>query len=191
MKNSCVLFQDYVSKLIIGDPTLRSTFAGPQIDKAAAERYETAVVEAYRDGTVLMGGEKLRGGIYDNGCYLAPTVVTHLKPDHRLCQEELFLPFVTVCEYDYIDEAIKWANSVDYGLTAGIFAGTQEEIDYILADVEAGVVYVNKESGATTGAWPGYQAFGGWKRSTSTNKGAGNVYYLPQYMREQSQTVID
>ena len=54
-----------------------------------------------------------------------------------------------------------------------------------------GVVYVNRSGGATTGAWPGYQSFGGWKGSGSTGKAAGSFYYIQQYMHEQSQTVVD
>jgi 1-pyrroline-5-carboxylate dehydrogenase len=58
-------------------------------------------------------------------------------------------------------------------------------------NIEAGVLYINRAAGATTGAWPGYQAFGGWKGSTGTGKAAGSHYYLQQYMKEQSHTVID
>jgi 1-pyrroline-5-carboxylate dehydrogenase len=57
--------------------------------------------------------------------------------------------------------------------------------------MEAGVLYVNRAAGATTGAWPGYQSFGGWKGSGSTGKAAGSFYYVQQYMKEQSQTIID
>ena len=48
-----------------------------------------------------------------------------------------------------------------------------------------------RPAGATTGAWPGYQPFGGWKGSGTTGKAGGGDYYVQQYMREQSQTVID
>jgi 1-pyrroline-5-carboxylate dehydrogenase len=149
------------------------------------------VALASRDGRVVIGGKVLSGGIYDKGAYVAPTIVTGLPTNHYLSREELFLPFVTVYPFRELADAIRWANEVDYGLTAGVYAGTREEIDAILHDIEAGLVYVNKEFGSTTGAWPGYQAFGGWKKSTSTNKGAGHVYYLTSYMREQSQTIID
>ena len=182
---------DYAAKLPVGDPTERAVFAGPQINKASVETFKWAVDLAKKDGTIVMGGEVLTGGVYDNGYFVAPTIVTGLPTDHQLSQEELFLPFVTIFPYDHIDEAISAANSVVNGLTGGIFAGTAEEIEYILSDFEAGLIYVNKASGATTGAWPGYQAFGGWKKSTSTNKGAGHVYYLTAYLREQSQTIID
>ena len=48
------------------------------------------------------------------------------------------------------------------------------------------MTYVNRPQGATTGAWPGYQPFGGWKGSGSTGKAIGSFHYLPLYLREQS-----
>ena len=53
-----------------------------------------------------------------------------------------------------------------------------------------GVVYVNRAAGATTGAWPGVQPFGGWKGSGTSGKAGGGLYYVQQYMREQSRTVV-
>jgi 1-pyrroline-5-carboxylate dehydrogenase len=52
------------------------------------------------------------------------------------------------------------------------------------------VVYVNRRAGATTGAWPGIQSFGGWKGSGSSGKSGLGPYYVQQFMREQSQTII-
>jgi 1-pyrroline-5-carboxylate dehydrogenase len=52
------------------------------------------------------------------------------------------------------------------------------------------VIYVNRKAGATTGAWPGVQSFGGWKASGSTGKSALGPYYVEQFMHEQSQTVV-
>jgi 1-pyrroline-5-carboxylate dehydrogenase len=54
----------------------------------------------------------------------------------------------------------------------------------------SGRVYVNRRAGATTGAWPGTQTFCGWKSSGSTGKGGLGPWYLPQFMREQSRTVV-
>ena len=81
-------------------------------------------------------------------------------------------------------------NASQYGLTAG-FYGAPREIEPFLERIEAGVTYVNRPQGATTGAWPGYQPFGGWKGSGTTGKAIGSFYYLPQYLREQSQTVVE
>ena len=89
-----------------------------------------------------------------------------------------------------LDEALERANAVPFGLTAGLFAGEQAEIDRFLEKIEAGVVYINREAGATTGAWPGVQPFGGWKRSGTAGKAGGGPYYIQQYMREQSRTQV-
>jgi 1-pyrroline-5-carboxylate dehydrogenase len=52
------------------------------------------------------------------------------------------------------------------------------------------VLYANRRSGATTGAWPGIQTFCGWKGSGVSNKGGLGPFYLPQFMREQSRTIL-
>ena len=87
------------------------------------------------------------------------------------------------------DEAMRLANDSDLGLTAGFYGGA-DEVAWFHEHIEAGVTYANRRQGATTGAWPGYQPFGGWKGSGSTGRGGGSLYYLPQYLREQSQTRV-
>jgi acyl-CoA reductase-like NAD-dependent aldehyde dehydrogenase len=62
-------------------------------------------------------------------------------------------------------------SAIDYGVTAGVFSRDDAEIERFLDEIEAGVVYVNRRAGATTGAWPGFQSFCGWKSSGSTGKG--------------------
>ncbi len=89
-----------------------------------------------------------------------------------------------------LSEAIAEANAVDYGLSAGIFSEDDAEVDRFLQEIEAGVVYVNRRAGATTGAWPGAQSFCGWKASGLTGKGGLGPYYLQQFMREQSRTIV-
>jgi 1-pyrroline-5-carboxylate dehydrogenase len=105
--------------------------------------------------------------------------------------EELFVPFLSVGIIESLDEALAWTNKAEYGLTAGIFSGEQAEIDQFFDEVEAGVLYVNKRTGATTGAWPGAQSFTGWKGSGSSGKGGCGPYYVAQFMREQSRCVIE
>jgi 1-pyrroline-5-carboxylate dehydrogenase len=89
---------------------------------------------------------------------------------------------------DSLDEAMQRANDVDYGLTADFFSSDPAEIKWFFDNIQAGVTYVNRQAGATTGAWPGYQPSGGWKGSGSTGKAGGGLYYVQQYMREQSRT---
>jgi 1-pyrroline-5-carboxylate dehydrogenase len=97
---------------------------------------------------------------------------------------------VAVAPFEELQEAIDKANDTEYGLTAGFFSGDKAEIDEWLDKIHAGVVYVNRRAGATTGAWPGVQPFGGWKGSGTTGKAGGGPYYVMQYLREQSRTVI-
>jgi 1-pyrroline-5-carboxylate dehydrogenase len=118
-------------------------------------------------------------------------IVDRLGADHRLNRDELFLPFVSVQPFDDLAAAIANGNRVAYGLTAGCYAGRQAEIDLFLDRAEAGALYVNRASGATTGAWPGHQPFCGWKGSGGAGgKGGLGPWYLPQFLREQSRTVM-
>ena len=109
---------------------------------------------------------------------------------HPLYAEEMFLPILMICPVRDLAEGVALANASPLGLTAGVY-GSEADVAYFLEHIEAGTVYVNRPQGATTGAWPGYQAFAGWKGSTSTGKAIGSFYYLPLYLREQSQTVVE
>jgi 1-pyrroline-5-carboxylate dehydrogenase len=185
---------EFISRLVaraaeikIGDPTRADVYMGPVINQAAVQRYERAAAEARRDGHVLAGGMRLGEGEFAHGHFVAPTIVS-VPRGHRIVREELFLPFVTVEPFETIEEAVALANDVEYGLTAGIFAKDPARIDYFMNHMQAGVLYANRKSGATTGAWPGVQAFCGWKASGSTGKGGCGPYYVAQFAREQSQT---
>jgi 1-pyrroline-5-carboxylate dehydrogenase len=102
----------------------------------------------------------------------------------------MFLPILMVQRYRDRDEAMRLANDTDMGLTAG-FYGSADEVKWFQDGIEAGVTYANRSAGATTGAWPGYQPFGGWKGSGSSGKAIASAYYLPLYLREQSRTVVE
>jgi len=102
----------------------------------------------------------------------------------------MFSPILMLCRVKDRDEAMQLANASSLGLTAGCF-GNDDDIDWFFEHIEAGVTYANRAQGATTGAWPGYQPFGGWKGSSSTGKGIASFYYLAQYQREQSQTRVE
>ena len=101
----------------------------------------------------------------------------------------MFLPILMVAPIESLEEAMKIANDIDYGLTAG-FYGNAEETEWFFDNIEAGTTYANRPQGSTTGAWPGFQPFGGWKGSGSAGKNGGGLYYLPFYMHEQSQTRV-
>jgi 1-pyrroline-5-carboxylate dehydrogenase len=185
------LLVEKTEKITIGDPIKRENWLGPIIDQKAVDRHQSAVSEARRDGTVFIGGEHLSDGALSRGYYVEPTVVGNLGASHRLFQDELFAPFTAVQAVDSLAEALRLANESTYGLTAGVYSEDQAEVDQFLDEIQAGVLYINRRAGATTGAWPGVQAFGGWKGSGSTGKAGLSMYYVAQFMREQSHTVVD
>jgi 1-pyrroline-5-carboxylate dehydrogenase len=182
---------EQAGSLVVGEATARDTFVGPVIDAAAVSRFTGTVQHARDHGEVVAGGNVLAGaGALPDGYYLAPTVVAGLPVGDPTFRDELFIPLVAVAPYDTLDEALDLANSTDLGLTAGFFSSDQGEIETFLDRIEAGVVYVNRAAGATTGAWPGVQPFGGWKGSGSAGNAGGGVYYVQHYLREQSRTVV-
>jgi 1-pyrroline-5-carboxylate dehydrogenase len=189
--------EEFLEKLLtqirsikIGDPSEREVFLGPIINQRALDKFRTTSEMCQKEGKILHGGRVLTGGIFDKGFYVEPTLVSGLPKDHRIFYEELFLPFLVEAPVDSLEEAIEECNKVNYGLTAGIFSQEDNDIEYFFNEIESGVLYANRRSGATTGAWPGVQPFCGWKNSGSTGKGGCGPYYVQQFMREQSRTTM-
>ena len=184
------LLAEKTARLKMGNPEQRDVYMGPVIDAEAGARFETSVAAARRDGTVIAGGVRRKGDPFDHGQYVEPTIVGGLPAAHALLRDELFLPFLAVVRCEGLAEGIAQGNKVPYGLTAGVYSTDKTELDYFFAHAEAGVLYANRRSGATTGAWPGIQTFCGWKGSGVSNKGGLGPFYLPQFMREQSRTIM-
>ena len=177
-------------ELSVGDPRDRDAFLGPVIDQEAVERFRSAVENVKETGgEVLAGGEVVTEGDLARGNFLQPTVVS-APQEAWIWEKELFVPFVAVTPVDSLDEGIDKANDTVFGLTAGVFAGTDEEVNQFFDRIEAGVVYANRRAGSTTGAWPNIQPFGGWKGSGTSGAGSGGPWYMRSYVREQARTMI-
>jgi 1-pyrroline-5-carboxylate dehydrogenase len=184
------LLRDKANKLVIGDPTERNTYIGPVVNKSSYQDFKNFTEEIHgAGGKFLTGGHVKTGGAFDKGYFCEPTFVTDLPFEHRLWQYEMFLPITTIGKVNDLHEAMKIANNVNYGLTAG-FYGSAKETDWFFDSIQAGVTYANRPQGATTGAWPGFQPFGGWKGSGSSGKNGGGYYYVQLYMHEQIRTLI-
>ncbi len=182
--------KEITDKLVIGDPTERNTYLGPVINQNSYNDFKNFTEEINQaGGNFLTGGHVKTGGIYDKGYFCEPTFVTDLPFEHRLWQHEMFLPISTIGKVSNLDEAMQIANNVNYGLTAG-FYGSLAETDWFFDNIEAGVTYANRPQGATTGAWPGFQPFGGWKGSGASGKNGGGYYYVQLYMHEQIRTLV-
>ena len=182
--------RDHARAISLGDPTLRETWMGPVINEAAARRFVESAESLARAGRVICGGARRMEGARAKGFYCEPTLVDAVPLDHPLWQTELFVPLAMIAEVDTLEDAVELANTVRYGLTAG-FYGSAKEAAWFFDRIQVGVAYANRPQGATTGAWPGFQPFGGWKASGSTGKNGGGLYYLPLYMREQIRALVE
>lgn len=178
-------------RIKIGNPLERDVWMGPVINEGAVDTYLSAIERAKNDGgKVLIGGKRMTTSPFDRGYFVEPTIIDGLPPSHPLFSEELFVPITVVASVITLDEAIDLANRTEYGLTAGIYSENENELKLFFDRIQAGVTYANRRAGATTGAWPGVNPFGGWKASGSTGRGTGGPYYVQQFMREQSRVRI-
>ena len=179
-----------IEALRIGDPRRKENWLGPVTTATAMADYKGyATLLGQHGGRVLIGGQPLRQGALEHGFFVAPTLA-EAPARHPLFAREMFLPIVMLCRVAGLEEAMRLANDSPLGLTAGCY-GNEQELAYFFEYIEAGVTYANRPQGATTGAWPGYQPFGGWKGSGSSGKAIASFYYLAQYLREQSRTVVE
>ncbi|MGH9464359.1 MAG: aldehyde dehydrogenase family protein [Thermoanaerobaculia bacterium] len=189
--------QEFLDKLVqrageikVGNPLEREVYLGPLIHAKAVATFERWVEQIrVGGGEIAAGGHVLTGGDLARGNYVEPTVALVPDATHAVWSEELFVPILAVRAVADFDEALAAANRSRYGLTAGIFSRDPAEVRRFLDGIEAGVTYVNRRSGATTGAWPGVNPFGGWKGSGACGPAALGPHYLLKFLREQSRTI--
>jgi len=184
------LLKQKIAALKIGDATRRENWMGPLTTPQGYAKFPTYCAKLGQDGArILAGGTALIHGGHANGYFVEPTLA-EAPSDHALFREEMFAPIVMLSRVADREEAMQLTNDSPLGLTAGCY-GDDDDLAYFFEHVEAGVTYANRPQGATTGAWPGYQPFGGWKGSGSTGKAIASFYYLALYQREQSQTRVE
>ncbi|MGW1278252.1 aldehyde dehydrogenase family protein [Streptomyces tsukubensis] len=134
-------FAASVEGLRVGDPRDPGTHVGPLASAAALERVESYVADAVRDGArVLTGGQRPDN---DGGFWYRPTVLAGVRADMAVCREEIFGPVATVQSFSGEDEAVALANSLEYGLAAGLWTRDASRAHRVAARLEAGVVWVN------------------------------------------------
>jgi 1-pyrroline-5-carboxylate dehydrogenase len=183
---------DKTKTIQIGNPLRREIFLGPVINESARKNYEKYIERIKTaGGEILTGGMVRKDGEFGHGYYVEPTIAVMKDNNNELFYEEMFLPILLVADVKSMNEALELSNRAIYGLTAGIFSRDEKEVNQFLNGIEAGVTYVNRRGGATTGAWPGVNPFGGWKASGSTGPAALGPYYLIKFLREQSRTVVE
>lgn len=142
-------------KLVMGNPQDSKTTLGTLISKKAAMQVEQAVNDAVEKGAKILTGGNREDAFYE------ATVIDNVSPDMDLVQNETFGPIAPIIRVKNLDEAIKIANDTEYGLQAGVFTNDYYAAMRCANEIEAGTVFVNKQSTFRTDNMP----FGGFKNS--------------------------
>lgn len=154
------LLKKKVENLNVGNPIQEGTQMGPVIDQGSMESILNYIEIAKKENGVLVtGGERLTDGERAHGYFVAPTVFRKMTPDMTIAQEEIFGPVISVMEAEDFDQAMEWANNVEYGLSSTIFTNDLEKSMRFVNEIEAGFTHVNMPSTYSEPQFP----FGGIK----------------------------
>lgn len=150
------------AKTIVVGPTRDwDTDMGPVIDANQRDRILSYIEGARAEGaTVALGGTKVTGEGFTEGFWVAPTIITGVRPDMRIAREEVFGPVLSVIAYDTDDEAVAVANDSDYGLAASIWSSDNARALAMAERIQSGSVWINDAHGINCRL-----PFGGYKQS--------------------------
>ncbi|HEY7982922.1 MAG TPA: aldehyde dehydrogenase family protein [Ktedonobacterales bacterium] len=136
--------------LRLGNGLDDATQVGPLINASQLERVHGYMEVARQDGArILAGGEPARAGALAHGHFYRPTLVTDVRPQMRLAQEEIFGPVLSIIEVETLEEAIRVNNDTRYGLSSSLFTRDVNAANIAMRDVSTGILYINA---GTTGA---------------------------------------
>ncbi|MDP7001887.1 MAG: aldehyde dehydrogenase [Candidatus Poseidoniaceae archaeon] len=138
-------FTAHVANMRIGNPADEATEFGSLTSHAHRDKVESYIELAQEEGgTILLGGNRPSlGQPFDNGAFLAPTIITNLTPDSRCAREEIFGPVVTIHEFSSEGEVIAFANATEYGLAGSVWTGDVERGKRIAEAIDTGMVWIN------------------------------------------------
>lgn len=154
--------------LTVGDPLDPRTNVGPVVDAAAGESIMEYVAIGKREATLVTGGYRLTGSLYDQGFFIKPTIF-ETAHGSRISQEEIFGPVLSVIKVRDFDEAVRVANDVEYGLSSSIYTKDVNLAFRAVEELETGITYINAP---TIGAEV-HLPFGGVKNTGNGGREAG------------------
>ena len=150
-------------KLKVGDGLKPGVDMGPAVDQSQLDTDLKYIEIARKEGaTLVCGGKRLTGGIYDQGYFIEPTLFTDVKPEMRIAQEEIFGPVLALMVAADFDDAMRLANSVRFGLSASIVSRDLRRVHQFINGIEAGLITVNLPTAGVEYQLP----FGGTKESS-------------------------
>ena len=138
------LLVQHAWKFDVGDGLTSACALGPLVNEKIYRNSERHVTDARNNGArILVGGERLRGGIYDNGFFFPPTIVADADHSMLVMTEETFGPVLGVMPFDDKAEALRLANDTRYGLAGFVFARNLATALALGEEIEAGSVWIN------------------------------------------------
>jgi len=152
------------------NPDMSALVSKAQLDKVA-EMVEFAKKEG---AEVLVGGGKSTQ--FDKGYFYQPTLLTNVRQDMQIIQDEVFGPVLPVMKFSTLDEAIALANDSEYGLTSSIFSENFNKVMHAAEELQYGETYINREHFE---AIQGFHA--GWKKSGIG--GADGKHGMEEYLQ--------
>jgi acyl-CoA reductase-like NAD-dependent aldehyde dehydrogenase len=168
----CSSLVERAEAMKLGDGLDDETDVGPVINQAALEKIHGYTEIGQDEGAKLLtGGEVATGDGLDRGFFYRPTVFAEVEPDMRIAQEEIFGPTTALIRATDVEEAIRIANGVKYGLSSSIFTRDVNRAFKAIRDLKTGITYVNA---GTTGAEV-HLPFGGTKDTGNGHREAGQA----------------
>jgi acyl-CoA reductase-like NAD-dependent aldehyde dehydrogenase len=159
-------------KLRLGNGLDEDTEVGPVINKSALEKIHSYTEIGKDEGAKLLtGGEVATENGLDKGFFYRPTIFADVDPEMRIAQEEIFGPTTALIRATDIDEAIRIANGIEYGLSSSIFTRDINKAFRAIRDLNAGITYINA---GTIGAEV-HLPFGGTKQTGNGHREAGQA----------------
>ncbi len=159
---------DRVRKFKVGDPLDPATDMGPVSDAASGQGIMEYIEIGKGEAKLAIGGERLTGGLYDGGFYIAPTIF-ETAHGTRISQEEIFGPVLSVIRVGSYEEAVAVANDIEFGLSSSIYTRDVNLAFRAIDDLETGITYINAP---TIGAEV-HLPFGGVKNTGNGGREAG------------------
>ena len=132
-------------KLRMGDPMRTDIDLGPKVNQAELEKIERMVARAQEQGAqIALGGKRPQGEPFRKGFWYEPTVLTNVRNEMDIMQQEIFGPISPVMPFDDFEEAIALANDTRYGLSAYLFTNDLKRMMRAVQAINFGEVYINK-----------------------------------------------
>ncbi len=161
------IYQEFLHKLIakakalkIGPADNFETEFGPLISVKHRDQILTAIEMALAEGAKIAAGGKIPDGINPKGAYIEPTILTNVRNNMRVAQEEIFGPVLCVIPFSSVEEAVHMANDCKYGLAAMVWTKDLTKANMVAKRLRCGTVWIN-----TYGVFLNEAPFGGYKQS--------------------------